>query len=240
MQYRSAQKNWVGPNADAKRTSDPVIRTEEVELGTAMSTAMKIATLFVGIALSGCTHQADAQPAQDRAATFSSAAQYTIGPGDSLGIFVWRNPELTVTVPVRPDGRISMPLVQDVQAAGRTSNQLAEDIKLALTKFVKDPVVTVIVQGVQGGGDERVSVVGEGMPPRSIPYRAGLTVLDVMVEIGGLKEFAAGNRAKLLRKTSEGVTEIPLRLNDLLVDGDTATNMALQPGDVIRIPERWF
>jgi polysaccharide export outer membrane protein len=177
---------------------------------------------------------------QGKGQAFSAAAQYTIGPGDQLDVFVWRNPDLTVKVPVRPDGRISIPLVQDIQAAGKTSNQLADDIKTALLKFVKDPVVTVIVQSVQGAGDERIAVIGNGMPPKSIAYRAGITVMDVMVEVGGLKEFSAGNSAKLLRHSSSGVAEMPLRLADLLEDGDQTANVTLQPGDVIRIPERWF
>ena len=143
-------------------------------------------------------------------------------------------------VPVRPDGRISIPLVQDVQAAGKSSKVLADDVKAALMRYVKDPVVTVIVQSTQGSGGNRVVVIGAVAQPRAIAYRAGLTLLDVMVEVGGLKEFAAGNRARLIRKTTSGVTETPLKLADLLDDGDQAANVALQPGDVIRIPERWF
>jgi polysaccharide export outer membrane protein len=205
-----------------------------------MPKAQIILALVAALTLVGCANNANVPTPASRAEAFSTAAEYTIGPGDQLEIFVWRNTDLTVKVPVRPDGRISMPLVQDIQAAGKTSNQLAGDIKTALARFVKDPVVTVIIQGVQGSGDDRISVVGEGMPPRSVNYHAGLTVLDVMVEIGGLKEFAAGNRAKLLRRDANGVTEIPLHLTDLLVDGDQSANVALQPGDVIRIPERWF
>src|SRR5262245_20427247 len=124
--------------------------------GRQMLQAAKLAAVFLSVlTLVACTHQSEAPVAQDRAAAFSTAAEYKIGPGDQLDIFVWRNPELTVKVPVRPDGRISIPLVQDVQAAGKTSNQLAADIKEALVRFVKDPVVTVIVQGVQGAGDEK-------------------------------------------------------------------------------------
>ena len=205
-----------------------------------MPRAQTMAAIFATLSLLGCANRAETTAPPDRTGTFSNAAEYTIGPGDQLDIFVWKNPDLTVKVPVRPDGRISIPLAQDIVAAGKSSNQLAIDIKAALTRFVKDPVVTVIVQGVQGAGDDRIAVVGEGMPPRAVTYRAGLTVLDVMVEVGGLKEFAAGNRAKILRKTSGGIIEIPLRLNDLLVDGDSTANVALQPGDVIRVPERWF
>lgn len=187
-----------------------------------------------------CTHATGPGVDATSPEALQQVADYTIAPGDQLNVFVWKNPELTVSVPVRPDGRISIPLVQDVQAAGKSSKILADDIKQALTKYVKDPVVTVIVQSTQGGGGSRVVVIGAVTQPRAIAYRAGLTVLDVMVEVGGLKEFAAGNRAKLIRKSESGTTEIPLKLSDLLEDGDQTANAVLQPGDVIRIPERWF
>lgn len=187
-----------------------------------------------------CTHAAGTGVDSNSPESLQKVADYTISPGDQLNVFVWKNPELTVNVPVRPDGRISIPLVQDVQAAGKSSKVLADDIKSALSKFVKDPVVTVIVQSTQGSGGSRIVVIGAVTQPRAVAYRAGLTLLDVMVEVGGLKEFAAGNRAKLIRKTEDGTTEIPLKLSDLLEDGDQSANATLQPGDVIRIPERWF
>lgn len=203
-----------------------------------MARALAIAFLTT-LVLCACS-SAPPPEGPSRAEAFSNAAEYVIGPGDALDVFVWKNPELSVKVPVRPDGRISIPLAQDVQAAGKTSNQLAGDIRTALLKFVKDPVVTVIVQSVQGGGNERIMVIGAASRPQAVPYRAGLTALDVMVEVGGLKEFAAGNRATLLRRAKEGNEEIPLRLADLLEDGKPEDNIALLPGDVIRIPERWF
>ncbi|MBP6013192.1 MAG: polysaccharide biosynthesis/export family protein [Alphaproteobacteria bacterium] len=206
--------------------------------GGQMARALAIAFLAV-IGICGCT-SAPGPEAPSRAEAYSNAAEYVIGPGDALDVFVWKNAELSVKVPVRPDGRISIPLAQDVQAAGKTSNQLAADIRTALLKFVKDPVVTVIVQSVQTGGNERIMVIGAASNPRAVPYRAGLTVLDVMVEVGGLKEFAAGNRATLLRRAKDGNAEIPLRLADLLEDGKPEDNVAMLPGDVIRIPERWF
>ena len=205
-----------------------------------MSALIRLSAAFVLLGVVGCASSADTKPPSSRAETFSNAAEYRIAPGDQLDVFVWKNPELSVKVPVRPDGRISIPLVQDVQAAGRSSNELASDIKVALQRYVKDPVVTVIVQSVQGGGNDRIMVIGAAAQPRAVAFRAGLTVLDVMVEVGGLKEFAAGNRAKLLRRTETGMTEIPLHLTDLLQDGDQSANLTLRPGDVIRIPERWF
>lgn len=205
-----------------------------------MSTIIKFVAVLLPLLLAACAHQGEPAVEANSPAALQGVADYLIAPGDQLNVFVWKNPELSVVVPVRPDGRISIPLVQDVQAAGKSSKLLAEDIKAALLRYVKDPVVTVIVQSTQGTGGNRVVVIGAVAQPRAIPYRAGLTVLDVMVEVGGLKEFAAGNRAKLIRKTGEGVTETPLKLSDLLEDGDQSVNVALQPGDVIRIPERWF
>lgn len=205
-----------------------------------MSTIFRFVAVLLPLLLAACVHQEEPAAEANSSTALQGVADYLIAPGDQLNVFVWKNPELTVSVPVRPDGRISIPLVQDVQAAGKSSKLLADDIRSALLRYVKDPVVTVIVQSTQGAGGNRVVVIGAVAQPRAIPYRAGLTVLDVMVEVGGLKEFAAGNRAKLIRKTADGVTEIPLKLSDLLEDGDQSVNVALQPGDVIRIPERWF
>ncbi len=207
--------------------------------GGRMPEFVRFGALVALLALAACVHPADTANPQSRAELLSAVADYVISPGDQLNVFVWKNPELSGNVPVRPDGRISIPLVQDVQAAGKTSKQLATDIKAALLRYVKDPIVTVIVQ-TAGGGNDRIMVIGAVAQPHAIAYRAGLTVLDVMVEVGGLKEFAAGNRAKLIRRTDTGTNEMPLRLGDLLVDGDQSANVTLQPGDVIRIPERWF
>jgi polysaccharide export outer membrane protein len=205
-----------------------------------MYAALRLATLLALLPLSACTHKPEAIADATSQQSLQQVADYVIAAGDQLNIFVWKNPELTVSVPVRPDGRISIPLVQDVQAAGKTSKILADDIRQALLRYVKDPVITVMVQSTQGSGGNRVVVIGAVAQPRAVPYRAGLTLLDVMVEVGGLKEYAAGNRAKLIRKSSEGVTETPVRISDLIEDGDQKANVILQPGDVISIPERWF
>ncbi len=165
---------------------------------------------------------------------------YLIGPGDSLSIFVWRNPDLSTSVPVRPDGRITIPLVEDLPASGKTPSQLARDIERELAKYVKDPMVTVMVTGFVGPYSQQVRVVGEAARPQALPYRANMTVLDVMIAVGGLTEFAAGNRARLVR-TVEGRQEvIELRLDDLLKDGDISANVAMMPGDTLIIPESWF
>jgi polysaccharide biosynthesis/export protein len=193
--------------------------------------------------LSGCAFWLDKAPVGPKAPeVYSSAPEYVIGPGDSVQVFVWRSAELSVLVPVRPDGRFSMPLLQDVQAAGKTPSQVAADIEAGLKGFVREPVVTVIVQTVAptGGGQGRVSVVGEAVQPRSVNYRAGLTLLDVMIEVGGLTQFANGNDARLVRMSGGRTKEFRVRVADLMKDGDTTANVELAPGDVIRIPERWF
>lgn len=191
--------------------------------------------------LQGCAFWLDQPPtASPRPEIFQAKPEYRIGPGDNLQIFVWRNPEITTTVPVRPDGRVSIPLVQDIQAAGKTPSQLADDLTRTLSEYIKDPLVTVIVQSFQGAGDGRVSVVGEAATPRSVPYRAGLTLLDVMIEVGGLTEFADGNDSRLVRLQGEEAVEYRVRIADLMKDGDATANVELAPGDIIRIPERWF
>ncbi len=168
------------------------------------------------------------------------SAEYQIGPGDSLQIFVWDHDDLSTSVQVRPDGKISTPLVEDLQAAGRTPTQLARDIESVLKEYVRTPVVTVIMQGFVGEGAQQVRVVGQAVAPKALQYKQGMTVLDVMIEVGGLAEFAAGNRAKIVRKTSQGEIEIKVRLNDLLNDGDIGENVEMKPGDVLIIPQSIF
>jgi polysaccharide export outer membrane protein len=197
--------------------------------------------VLAAFGLSGCAFWLDKAPVGPKAPDlYSAAPEYVIGPGDTLQVFVWRSSELSVTVPVRPDGRFSMPLLQDVQAAGKSPSQVADEVKRGLTEFVRDPMVTVIVQNVQGVGTGKVSVIGEATTPKSIPYRAGLTLLDVMIDVGGLTQFANGNDARLVRVVNGRPKEFRLRVGDLVKDGDTTANVELAPGDVIRIPERWF
>ena len=168
------------------------------------------------------------------------SAEYTISSGDSLQIFVWKNPDLSVTVPVRPDGKISTPLAPDVQAQGETTSELAASLHAVLSKYVQDPVVTVMVKNFAGTGESDVRVVGAAVTPKAVPYHAGLTLLDVMVAVGGLSNYAAGDRAELTRTVGGHTTTIPLHLADLLQTGNRTDNMTLMPGDIIRIPERWF
>ena len=167
---------------------------------------------------------------------------YMIGPLDQLTIFVWRNPELGAKVQVRPDGRITTPLITDMPAAGKTPTMLQQDIKLQLSQYINDPIVSVIVNEFAGTTSQQVRIVGATEKPASIPYRANMTLLDAMIAVGGLSEYAAGNKARLIRhnKGSGRQLEYSLRLGDLLKRGDSAANVLLQPGDVIIIPESMF
>jgi polysaccharide biosynthesis/export protein len=168
------------------------------------------------------------------------AGEYIIGPGDVLRIFVWENPDLTVTVPVRPDGRISVPLLQDVEAAQKTPPQLAKEIKTGLSEFIKQPEVTVIVTEFVGPYSEQVRVVGEAVKPQAIPYRARMSLLDVMIAAGGLTQFAAGNRALIVRRVGNHTEQLPVRLDNLLKDGDISANVQMRAGDILVIPQSWF
>jgi polysaccharide export outer membrane protein len=193
---------------------------------------------YVCGSLLGCGGS-DVVKSADSAAAGASA-EYRIGPGDEIQIYVWNHPELSVTVPVRPDGMVSSPLVENIQAAGKTPSQLARDIEKVLSEFVRNPTVNVIVTRAEGALSDQIRVVGQAARPQAIPYRAGMTLLDAMIEVGGLGEFAAGNRARLVRRQGAETIEIKLRLKDLMNDGDMKANMPLQPGDVIIIPETRF
>ncbi|MDE1546578.1 polysaccharide export protein [Dechloromonas agitata] len=164
---------------------------------------------------------------------------YKIGPGDTLNIVVWRNPELSMSVPVRPDGKISSPLIDDLQAMGKDSTSLARDIEKELAKFIRDPVVTVIVTGFVGPYSEQIRVIGQATKPQILAYKQKMTILDVMIAVGGITDFADGNRATILR-TSENNAQYRVRLKDLVKNGDVTANVEMKPGDVLIIPQSWF
>jgi polysaccharide export outer membrane protein len=193
----------------------------------------------LGLILSGCASQPPA-PTASTVSVGGPTADYLIGPGDVLGIYVFRAPELTVDVPVRPDGRISIPLVEDLVAVGKTPTQLTREIEGRLAKYVQQPTATVIVKSFVGPFDQQVRVVGEAVKPQAIPYRANMTALDAMIEAGGLTKYAAGNRAVLVRREGGTQASYTVRLDDLLRDGDVKQNVALRPGDVLIIPQAWF
>lgn len=169
-----------------------------------------------------------------------SVEHYIIGPGDSLQVFVRDNPNLTTTVPVRPDGRISIPLVQSIMAAGKTPGALASDLETALSRYIRSPLVTVIVKSFVGSYSQQVRVVGQAAKPEALPYRSGMTVLDVMIDVGGLTKFAAGNSAKIIRRLPDGKEQtIPVRLGELM-GGAIKYNVVMRPGDILIIPQSLF
>ena len=164
---------------------------------------------------------------------------YIIGAGDNLNIIVWRNPELSMSVPVRPDGKVAAPLVEEIMAQGKTSTQLARDVEKQLSKYVRDPVVTVLVTGFVGPYSEQIRVVGEAAKPQFLRYKKNMTVLDVMIAVGGLTDFADGNGASILR-TSEGGKQYGVRLKDLVKRGDVSANVEVKPGDILIVPQSFY
>ena len=192
--------------------------------------------------LGACADRA-AVPADGAAAAPATAPTYVIGSGDALDIYVHRSPELTVNgLPVRPDGRVSIPLVPDIEAAGRTPSQLAREMEDRLRRFVIDPNVTVIVRSFVGAPNQQVRVIGEATQPRAVPYRDGMTVLDVMIDARGMTRYAAGNRAEIIRRETPDAPPqvIRVRLSDLLRDGDVTQDVRMRPGDTLVIPQGWF
>lgn len=170
----------------------------------------------------------------------TAATDYIIAPGAILNVFVWQHADLSVTVPVRPDGKISTPLVEDMVAAGKTPTALARDMEIVLAKYIRQPTVNVIMETAAPSFQQQVRVVGQAANPQALAYSNGMTLLDVMIAVGGLGEFAAGNRSKLIRRTETGQKELPIRLDDLLNLGEMDKNMPIMPGDVIIIPEARF
>jgi polysaccharide biosynthesis/export protein len=197
---------------------------------------LRVAACGVLVVLAACgTNRYPMAPA----AAASPDYRYLIGPLDTLSIIVWRNPELSMLVTVRPDGNISTPLVEDLRAMGRNPSDLARDIEKVLSKYTRDPVVTVVVTGFQGPVSEQIRVIGEAAKPQAIPYRQNMTLLDVMIQVGGLTDFADGNAAVLVRGKENG-TPYGVRLKDLVKRGDVSANVDVRPGDVLIIPQSWF
>jgi polysaccharide export outer membrane protein len=208
---------------------------------------MKLGTFFVALLawLPALVLAADPAPPPGAPAAGNPAEQrvdpnqYVIGPGDTVQIFVWRNPELTATVPVRPDGKISTPLDEDMVAVGKTPSQLARDIEKVLSEYVRAPTVNVIVTQPVGTFSQ-VQIIGQVMKPGSLPYRAGMKVLDAVLAVGGLTQFAAGNRAKVVRTVEGKKEQIKVKLDALVNKGDMSQNLDLRPGDVLVVPESIF
>ena len=208
-------------------------------------TQLVASVALASLALSGCSGTSagpQLPPASFVATEEGPGEEYVIGPLDELTVFVWRNPELGAQVQVRPDGRITTPLITDMPAVGKTPSMLAQDVKLQLSQYIQDPIVSVIVNKFAGTFSQQVRVVGATEKPASIPFRANMTLLDAMIAVGGLSEYAAGNRARLIRFDRAGgkQAEFQLRLGDLLKKGESKANVMLMPGDVIIIPESMF
>jgi polysaccharide export outer membrane protein len=193
--------------------------------------------LAAAVMLAGCASTGKGPAA---ATTDQPQSEYRVGPGDALTVYVWNHPELSRDVPVRPDGRISTPLVDDMMAAGKTPSQLARDLEQRLSEYVRSPTVNIIITKAEGTLGDQIRVLGQAGKPQALPYRDGMTLLDVMIAVGGLGEFASGNRAKIVRNVNGKPTEIRVRLKDLVQSGDTSANVPMHPGDVLIIPESRF
>jgi polysaccharide export outer membrane protein len=202
--------------------------------------SLLIAALIVTACTSPATMPDSTGATTEGAGEDIASPLYVIGPGDSLNVFVWGDNELSTEVVVRPDGLITTPLVEDLQASGKTPTELARNLEERLSIFVKNPKVTVSVTNFVGRYTEQVRVVGQAAQPQSLPYRDGMTLLDVIISVGGLTEFAAGNKATIVRKVGGKTQQFRVRLDDLIRDGDISANTRMMPGDVLIIPETWF
>ena len=209
-----------------------------MNMQTKLARLISAGAVVLGVlGLGGCAATRSGAPVDAGAVPQSD---YLIGPGDNLSIIVWRNPEVSLVVPVRPDGKITTPLVEDLPASGKTSTELARDIEKALAKFIQQPVVTVIVTGFVGTYGEQIRVIGQAAKPQSLPYRRDMSILDVMIAVGGVTEFAAGNKASIIRTIDGKQQQFTVRLNDLIKDGDISANVPMRPGDILVIPESFF
>ena len=206
---------------------------------TSMASCLRLLALGLLTLLSACGSFMGPQLPPAAAVASTADYNYVIGAGDNLNIIVWRNPELSLSVPVRPDGKLSAPLVDELLVQGKTSTEVARDIEKKLGTFVRDPVVTVIVTGFVGPYSEQIRVVGEAAKPQFLPYKQKMTVLDVMIAVGGLTDFANGNGATILR-SSEGNKQYSVRLRDLIKRGDVSANVEMRPGDILIIPQSLF
>jgi polysaccharide biosynthesis/export protein len=222
----------AGEEKDMKPTSEALEISQSVKRRRG---AAWLAMVVAGALAAACA--TPYPPAPRDAATGNY--EYTIGPLDTVNILVWRNPELSLNVPVRPDGKVTAPLVDDLPALGKTPTALARDIEKALGKYIRDPVVTVIVTTFVGPANEQIRVIGEAAKPQILAYRQNMTLLDVMIAVGGLTDFADGNKASIYR-ASDGGKSYGVRLQDLVKRGDISANVDMRPGDILVIPQSWF
>ena len=209
-------------------------RTRNAHAGASWPAAM--AAVIAAILMTACATTAY-PPAPASAGNVDY--NYHIGPTDIVNVIVWRNPELSMTVPVRPDGKITTPLIDDLDALGKAPSELERDMEKALVKYIRDPVVTVVVTNFAGPATEQVRVIGEAAKPQVLPFKKDMTVLDVMIAVGGLTDFADGNSAHIFR-VADGGKLYSVRLRDLVKRGDITANVGMQPGDILIIPQSWF
>lgn len=200
----------------------------------------RVSVVLAVAAITGCSSNPIYPPAPAR--EDASSWNYLLGPGDSVSVFVWRNPEVSGSFPIRPDGKMTMNLIEDLQASGKTPTQLARDIEKALSKYIQEPIATVIVAGGIGPFNQQVRVLGEAEEPMAMAYREGMSLVDVMIASDGLSDFADGNKAYISRIVKEDGTreQLGVRLEDLIRDGDSTANVEIRPGDVLVIPESFF
>lgn len=213
-------------------------------MGTQALIAKSIKQAVVLVALAALVSACAQQPKYPLLPTATGDAEYStryrIAPGDSVQIFVWRNPEVSTSVPVRPDGLLSAPLLEEIPAAGKTPAELARDLEQELSTYLRDPLVTVIVNGFVGLYREQIRILGEAQSPTALLYNDSMTLVDVMIQVGGITNFAAGNQATLIREEKGQQRQYSLRIDDLMLDGDISANVDMRPGDIIIIPEAWF
>jgi len=190
--------------------------------------------------LAGCSTNQVVNELPSASGNAEHTTRYKIAPGDTLQVFVWRNPEVSTSVTVRPDGLMTAPLLEEIPAAGKTPQELSRDVEKHLSTYLRDPLVTIIASGFQGTYKEKIRVVGEAAEPKSILYRDSMTLLDLIIEVGGITEFAAGNNTVIVRTENGQQTEYRVRVDDLIRDGDISANVDMKPGDIVIIPEAWF
>ncbi len=213
----------------------PTSKSLEISAAPNVRRATWFATVVLALVVAGC---ATPYPPAPREAS-SSDYEYIIGPLDTIHIIVWHNQELSMDVPVRPDGQVTAPLVDDMPALGKTPTALGKDIEKALSRYIRDPVVTVIVTRFVGPASDQIRVIGEATKPQILPFRKNMTLLDVMIEVGGLTDFADGNKASIYR-AADGGKSYSVRLQDLVKRGDITANVDMRPGDIVVIPQSWF
>jgi len=203
------------------------------------NSVMLAGAVVLSLLLSACSHTPLYSPAPAKPEK-GSDWNYLVGPGDTINVFVWRNPDVSGSFPVRPDGKVTMNLVEDLPASGKTPSQLARDIEKALSKYIQEPIATVIVSSGVGTYSQQVRVVGEAAKPQALNYREHMSLIDLMIAVGGLTDFAAGNKAYVLRTEDGKTTPLGVRLEDLIKSGDYSANVEMRPGDILVIPESLF